>query len=80
MSKTDGRAVNCGASNSTRLAVWASKRRDLLPIQARVARHIAAAEREGDWKSVGELRAEWDGRQIVLSGIGQEIEVYCRAH
>jgi len=60
-----------------RLAIWASKWRDNIPIQARLARRIAEAVKNGDWKATAELQTEWDDRQRMLNGVGQDVEAYC---
>lgn len=60
-----------------RLALWASTWRDTIPIQARVARRISDAVRGGDWKTAGELQADWDDRQKKIAGIGQDVAAYC---
>jgi hypothetical protein len=60
-----------------RLAIWASKLRDTLPIQARLARRIADAMKAGDGKTIGDLQEEWDDRQKKIAGVGQDAEAYC---
>jgi hypothetical protein len=62
-----------------RLAIWASKLRDTLPIQARLARRIGEAVNAGDWKSVAEMQTEWDGRQKAIAAVTQDADAYCNA-
>jgi len=60
-----------------RLAQWASKWRDMLPIHARVARHLSEALLAADWAAAWALQHDWDDQQRKLDGVSQDVEAYC---